>query len=354
MNNTLVNHVRRLVSRFVSRKKVELFIISICSKYRVTSSLYYLLFNRGFRREHQAILLGRLQYQRSLNNIEHSSVLLRRNIHRLEKGLIMVPRKPVFATSFIAETVNVYALAVAQGFLGSSEAQWANDVLCEYFAVVGTDATVDKARVIFEQVRAKDATNSVSSLTPYTHAEIVNSGVSATQLSLLFKQRRSVRWYQDKPVEIEKINIAVDMASQAPSACNRQPFKLHVVINKDTVKQVAECAMGTKGFADNIPMIIAVVGDLSSYPLERDRHLIYIDGALMAMQFMLALETLGLSSCPLNWPEIETQERMLDNLLQFTPYERTVMLIAVGYASPTGGIPFSQKKTSASLIKIVD
>ena len=100
-------------------------------------------------------------------------------------------------------------------------------------------------------------------------------------------------------------------------------------------------------------MIIAVVGDLSSYPAERDRHVIYIDGSLVTMQLMLALETLGLSTCAINWPDVENREQKLDKLLNLNKYERTIMLLAVGYADPQGGIPFSQKKNSLDLVKVI-
>src|SRR5690606_24595895 len=61
------------------------------------SSVYYAFFSRQFQREHRAVLLGRLQYWASLAEIGESCVLLRRNIHRLEKGLIMRPRRERFA-----------------------------------------------------------------------------------------------------------------------------------------------------------------------------------------------------------------------------------------------------------------
>lgn len=64
-----------------------------------------------------------------------------------------------------------------------------------------------------------------------------------------------------------------------------------------------------------------------------------------SMQLMLALDTLGLASCPINWPDVERLERKMDKFLQLQPWQRPVMLIAVGYPDPTGGIPFSAKKS---------
>lgn len=96
---------------------------------------------------------------------------------------------------------------------------------------------------------------------------------------------------------------------------------------------------------------MVVVGDLSAYPYERDRHLIYVDASLASMQLMLALETLGLSSCPINWPDIEVMERGMAEVLDLSFHERPIMLISVGYPDPTGNIPFSQKKSSDSMIR---
>ncbi|MFT5547949.1 MAG: nitroreductase [Rheinheimera aquimaris] len=97
--------------------------------------------------------------------------------------------------------------------------------------------------------------------------------------------------------------------------------------------------------------MIVVVGDLSAYEAERDRHVIYIDAALASMQLMLALESLGLQSCPINWPDVEERERAMAQKLSLDYWQRPVMLLATGYAMPEGGVPYSQKKPAELLIK---
>lgn len=342
-----INNFRKLIS-FIDKSAISVF-----SKTKVTSSLYYLIFNKSFMREHQSVLKGRVKYYQSLERIEDSCVLLRRNIHRLEKGLIMQPRRDVFGKAFIGETVDAFVLAVKQNALKESEGNWFNDVLSKYFEVVSSSLEIDSARKKYESVCQENKILNRAKSIPYARESIKETNISFEQLEVLFKQRRSIRWYEDKAVDISLINKAVDIATQAPSACNRQPFKFHTVMNKDKVKKVADCAMGTTGFSHNLQTIIAVVGDLSAYPAERDRHVIYIDGSLVTMQLMLALETLGLSTCAINWPDIETREKMLDELLGLNKHERTIMLLAVGYADPKGGIPFSQKKNCSDLIKVI-
>ena len=109
--------------------------------------------------------------------------------------------------------------------------------------------------------------------------------------------------------------------------------------------------MGTAGFSDNFQCLIVIVGDLSAYPFEKDRHIIYIDSALAAMQLQLALETQGLGSCTINWPDIERHEKLMAHELNLTAYQRPTMLIAVGYPDPEALIPFSAKKQSIDVIR---
>ncbi|WP_245579529.1 nitroreductase family protein [Aliagarivorans taiwanensis] len=257
----------------------------------------------------------------------------------------------MFAKDYLAETLNCYSRCVAAGSVERQEMQWAFDVLTEYFSVVDLSSPwLDKAYNQFSQLPKPASSND---FIPYCRDEGVKSDVNYEQFLALCQQRRSVRWYRKEAVPIELIEQAVQAASLAPSACNRQPFRFYTAVQEQQAQEIANIAMGTVGFSHNIPAMIAVVGDLSAYPFERDRHVIYIDGSLAAMQLMLALETLGLSTCPINWPDLEKKERDLSKLLKLKPYERPIMLISVGYPDPGGMIPYSHKKSPKQLIKEV-
>ena len=96
-----------------------------------------------------------------------------------------------------------------------------------------------------------------------------------------------------------------------------------------------------------------VVGDLSSYSHPRDRHLIYIDSALSAMQLILAAQTIKVESCIINWPDLNLPERKINKAINLKPFERPTMLIALGYPDKNIYIPFSDKKNSRSSTKII-
>ena len=69
------------------------------------------------------------------------------------------------------------------------------------------------------------------------------------------------------------------------------------------------------------------------------------------MSLVLALETLGLSSCCINWPDIEEYETEAQKTLGLLPHEWPVMFLAIGYPHPDGLIPYSDKKSVSQLCK---
>lgn len=328
-------------------KRVHGVIAHVASKNGFIASLYFTFFSRKLYREHKAVLQGVVAQRRANIGRQKTSAHLRRNIHRIEKGLIMRPRRESFAEAYIMETVQLFRCAEEGGTLCRDEMKWANDVLSLYFRVVSHSPKIKAARGVFLPIN-DDGSSCV--YVPYRHDTVPDSGITYDQLHILYTRRRSVRWYLDRPVEEHLVNKAVRAASLAPSACNRQPFTFHVLYNKEQARKVAKMAGGTAGYSGNIPCLIVVVGDLASYAEVYDRHLIYIDSALASMQLMLALETLGLSSCPINWPDIEQCERAIQKELGLKDYERPIMQISIGYADPDGGIPYSQKKDDNLLI----
>jgi nitroreductase len=318
------------------------------------ASIHYLLLSRRFDREHRAVLAGRLAYERRLAASVRSSPLLRRNVHRLEKGLVMRPRQAVFAEDYIVETVGELGRLVQAGRLDAVEEKWALDVLDEYFRAVADTTAIADARAAFMAIGRRETHSDGQASAPRPRQSGAISGVSYDEFLALCRQRRSVRWFEQRHVPRELVLRALEAAAQAPSACNRQPFLFRYFEDPADAHRIAAIAMGTTGYAGNVPALVVLLGDLGCYPEERDRHVPYIDASLAAMQFMLALETLGLASCPINWPDIEYREREMDAALGLPPHLRPVMLIALGYPDPQGGVPHSAKKPGALLLRTSD
>lgn len=314
---------------------------------RLGATLYAAVGFATHNREQYAVLSGRRAYYRNLGRFRASHVELRRNIHRLEKGILMRPRRRTFARDYIEETLDFYrdALKRPADFPGTDvgEVRWAFGVLSEYFSIVSDDdAGIARARATFDALEAPDLD---ADLHPYPARELAETTITYDQILDLALSRRSVRWFLDKPVPRDLIDKALIVARQSPSACNRLPYEFLVFDEPEQARRVAAIPFGAAGYAHQIPTVIVVKGELSSYFSPRDRHVPYIDASLAAMAFMFALRTLGLSASVINWPDFEPQEAKISRVLGLKPHERIIMLMAVGYADPEGEVASSEKKS---------
>lgn len=333
--------------------------VSLLSRSRLGSSLYYALFSRSFDREHHAVLLGRRKFIEQTRAQRTSSFLLRRNVHRLEKGLSLTPRRPTFAADYIGETIEAYRLVRAAEHhrsQSSEELLWAFDVLTDYFAANAAHPKIDIARRSFGQLPppiACDAPETqyggLAKRSPFERQQSPATSVTYDEMLSLAKRRRSVRYFENRPVPRELLDKVVDVARYSPTACNRLPYSFRIIDDYKMVQEAAGNAGGTAGYKSSIQTLIVVVGHCSAYFDERDRHLIYIDSSLASMSLMFAAETLGLSTCAINWSDVEWRERKMAKLLDLPPDDRVIMLIAIGYGLPESKVPFSAKKTVTEL-----
>lgn len=311
--------------------------------------VHYLVFSSAFNREVAAVVAGHVEFNRNQLGFEPVNYFLRRAIHRLEKGLLMRPRKEVFALDYIEQAVHAYCLGADAG-LDREELAWADSVLERYFQAVSKHPVIEKTEKRFRAARSKrvvQARDSDLAYAPYKRNLPRERPISFDNLMQLAQQRRSVRWYQQKPVPRHLIDKALEIAALSPSACNRQPIEFRIFDDPDRVKKISTLPLGTGGFAHNISAIAVLIGRLRAYPHPRDRHVIYVDGGLAGMSFMYALETLGLSSCPINWPDVNEREAMMNKELDLRRDERVIMLISVGYPDPEGLVAASRKLSLA-------
>lgn len=335
------------VSRAIVKTEVA-FLLPLLSSCSFCRRLFFAFFSNTFVNEMKMYVAGRSYYL--TNTIRHvpNASLLRRNIHRLEKGLMAENRRPVFALDYIRETVLQFQTFVKS--LSPDQLQdWAWDVLNNFFDVTGSHPKLDAAKRIFYSISYRKL-RVESSFLPYQKTSLPEN--AAEYFAQIVKSRKSVRTFVPGSLPTrEQIERAVSLASLAPSSCNRQPFAFYIFENKPVVEAIARLAGGAKAFADNIPALAVVVGSTSASPSPGDRHLLYIDGSLAAMNFMLALESMSVASCPINWPDNKKPEKELRKIVALKPYERPILIIAMGKASEKALVACSARKSLDELCR---
>ena len=281
------------------------------------------------------------------NSQAGSSPLLRRNIHRIEKGLTSRAMRPRFGESYIGETVLEFKTKATK--LDDLERNWALAVLQEYFNNVSESPRISAARKAFLEESFSDS--ELEDLSDYAPFLRSNEGkVSFEDFAALAAQRRSVRWFLEKPVDRGLFESAISVALNSPSSCNRLPFRVIAAFGRDESSRLVGLPFGSAGFSDQVPLGIAIVGDFSNYFSARDRHGPYIDSSLFAMSLTYALETMGLGSVILNWPEVAAQDFVARKKLGLKAHERVMFMMAIGYPDRARPVPRSAKKTAQLVI----
>ena len=150
----------------------------------------------------------------------------------------------------------------------------------------------------------------------------------------LILARQACRKFRDEPVEKEKLEKIAEAGRLAPSACNSQPWHIHV-IRGEKAAEFSACLrdFGMNQFTKNVTSFIAVselnaklvIG--SSLKYDKNHFVKYDIGEVVAY-ITLAAEELGVSSCILGW----LNNKKIAELLNFESEEVCNIVIALGYS----------------------
>ena len=152
----------------------------------------------------------------------------------------------------------------------------------------------------------------------------------------LIHVRRSVRRYQEKAVEPEKLQALIEAVRLAPSANNAQPWKLILVDNPVIKDQVAHATFSKtvsfNQFALQAPVIAVLAIEKQSAITQiagwlKDRPFYLIDTGIAAAHFCLQATELGLGTCMLGWFD----EAQIKKILHIPRATRVGLVITLGY-----------------------
>lgn len=165
----------------------------------------------------------------------------------------------------------------------------------------------------------------------------------------IIKERYSVREYEDRPIEEEKLNLILEAARLAPSAHNSQPWHFYVVKDKEKIKALSQkMPLGSRvvinSFIAQAPVVIvATAGPLgllyrvASYIVNKKWY--YIDVAIALEHMVLAAWELGVGSCWVGWFD----EKKVKTLLDIPKDEEVIDLLTLGYPKD-GKLPFPKHR----------
>jgi nitroreductase len=73
------------------------------------------------------------------------------------------------------------------------------------------------------------------------------------ELAELIKRRRSVRVWQDRPVDDDLLLQAIELASYAPNGGNQQNWKFYIIRNKGVINSIADAVETSADYIASLP-----------------------------------------------------------------------------------------------------
>ena len=152
--------------------------------------------------------------------------------------------------------------------------------------------------------------------------------------------RRSIRRYQERPIEEEKLRAVLDALRDSPSWANQQCWRIVVITAADAKRRIGELSylesfFAPKGYKSNpamkaleqAPVVLVLCADPSQSGSIRGQDYYLADCGIAAQSLMLAARAQGLGTVFVGI----FQEEPLRDLLGIPDQIRVVGLFPLGY-----------------------
>lgn len=140
----------------------------------------------------------------------------------------------------------------------------------------------------------------------------------------IIKGRRSIRRFQKREIEDEKIRKILDAAIWAPSAGNLQPWVFVAVKDPKTIEKIMAVSPGMFGTPT---AIIAVCRDMKIAEKSGNPMLSIFDVAMATQNILLTAYDLGIGSCPVK----SFNQKAIQILLDLPDHIQPELLVTLGY-----------------------
>ena len=139
--------------------------------------------------------------------------------------------------------------------------------------------------------------------------------------------RTSVRSYENRPVEDEKIGKILRAAMAAPSAMNQQPWEFYVVTNQSTLRQLFE-ASPYAGMTAEAPAALVLCYRKTDIKVP---ELVDVDMSLATENILLEIEALGLGGVMLGIAPFEERMANVAKALDLPEQLAVFTVVPFGY-----------------------
>ena len=164
--------------------------------------------------------------------------------------------------------------------------------------------------------------------------------------------RHTLRNYSSRPLPMERVHKAVELAMTTPSACNRQYWRTYCISNHDLGQKVLELQRGNRGFGHLADKVIIVTVNLEAVgPNERNDA--FTNGGMYLMNLCYALFYYEIAHCVLNWSKSPEVDAELCSMMHIPNSEAVIAILSCGETPEEFDVAASPRREVTDVFKEV-
>lgn len=269
--------------------------------------------------------------------------------HRLEKGMCVRNPRKLWGFEKAEQLVSLIACESKKQAPDSDAVNIGKGVLASYMMYKASQEDAgekEKLKALKEKV-AKSGINFPTGITEYGGTlHLTKEDMLVKGCDQLFLTRHSIRDYDESPVNIQRIEEAIELALRAPSACNRQANQVYVISAQDRIN------VGSQN-EYNADKYVIITGNIRAFNLNEQNDWI-VSASIFAGYLSLALHAKGIGSCVIRKDIVEesTYCKNLRKLLSIPDDEQIIIEIAIGNYKESFDVPISHRKEAKDIIHL--
>lgn len=248
--------------------------------------------------------------------------------HIIEKGLSMPNRRLGFGRDVMKALIRKCNDYASKYGVGNEQFQYAIAIIKEY----------DNLHKQSNYSLDEDLQLSINKLINYYDYPAAMQTVMSKEeffghtndsFDLFSSSRHSTRHFSGK-VETSRLLDALDLAKNAPSACNKQIVKSYIITNPDITKKILDLQQGNRGFGHLIDKLIVITTKYCGCTRYSDRFYPFVDAGIYSMNVLYSLHFYKIGAIPLVWLSTKERDKQLRKYIDAKNEEIPSLIIGVG------------------------
>lgn len=289
----------------------------------------------------------------SMDSFEKIEAKIILNYHGIEKGFIHNQIKPRFAIKRIKKLILDLEI-VDKLYSHNSQTLIAYKVLIDYYDYHKRNKIlIEDYFSELNYLHFKSKSNIKEKVFIEKSNDEYFSNIN-TSFDLFSNSRKSIRSFTNEKINTGIIEECIDLASNAPSVCNRQPSKVYFINNKTIVDDVLKIQGGLAGFQNEINQILVVTVDRNYFYTIGERNQFYIDGGIYLMNLMYALHFKKIGCCPANWGKTSDADKKAQKVLNLKESEKIICVLAIGNIKADIKYTLSKRRPLDEMLRVLE